>query len=85
MSCSSRGGGIVEVDLALVGEHDGGVQADDAALAVVDGAHLEALGVSANEARLAATVAEERAVITPVWAKTQEPRLLPPGKVMESS
>mmetsp|Transcript_13471 Transcript_13471/g.52928 ORF Transcript_13471/g.52928 Transcript_13471/m.52928 type:complete len:586 (+) Transcript_13471:1619-3376(+) len=52
-----RGGGIVEVDLALVGEHDGGVQADVAALAVVDGAHLEALGVSADEARLAATVA----------------------------
>ena len=28
---------------------------------------------------------EERAVITPVCANTAEPRLLPPGKVMESS
>ena len=27
----------------------------------------------------------ERAVMTAVWAKTHEPRLLPPGKVIESS
>jgi hypothetical protein len=34
------GGRIVEVDLALVGEHDGGVEADDTALHVIHGAHL---------------------------------------------
>ena len=48
---------VLQVHLALVREHDGGVEAHGAALGVVDGAHLEAARVAAHEARLAAAVA----------------------------
>eukprot|EP00982_Pelagococcus_subviridis_P013119 31220-Pelagococcus_subviridis.AAC.3 len=48
---------VLVVDLALVAEEDGRVEAHGAALGVVHRAHLEPLGVAAHDARVSAAVA----------------------------